>query len=66
MWRWYVEVAFLVMLCFGLGAAVAALVLTRLLPKATPSPDSSAAAAPATPAGSATSAEAPGAGGSTS
>lgn len=34
MWRWYVEVAFLVVLCFGLGAAVASLVLARLLPSA--------------------------------
>ena len=34
MWRWYVEVAFLVVLCFGAGAAVAALVLARVLPQA--------------------------------
>lgn len=36
MWRWYVEVAFLVVLCFGIGAAVASLVLARLLPPASP------------------------------
>lgn len=34
MWRWYVEVALLVLLCFGSGAAVAALVLARVLPQA--------------------------------
>jgi hypothetical protein len=32
MWRWYVEVAFLVLVCFAAGAAVAAVVLARLLP----------------------------------
>ncbi|QIK66103.1 hypothetical protein G7072_06875 [Nocardioides sp. HDW12B] len=34
MWRWYVEVAFLVVLCFAAGAAVAALVIARVLPQA--------------------------------
>ncbi len=47
MWRWYVEVAFLVVLCFGAGAAVAALVLARVLPQASsPSSPSAPSEAP--------------------
>lgn len=48
MWRWYVEVVFLVLVCFAAGAAVAALVMARLLPAA--SVDEPAPAAPAAPA----------------
>ena len=44
MWRWYVEVAFLAVLCFGIGAAVAALVLARVLPPASPSSSDPASA----------------------
>lgn len=48
MWRWYVEAAFLVLLCFAVGASIAAVVLARLLPAPSDAGGTSAAA-PATP-----------------
>lgn len=51
MWRWYVEVAFLVLVCFAAGAALAALLMARLLPAATVV-DEPTTPAPATGSGS--------------
>ena len=46
MWRWYVEVAFLVLVCFAAGAALTALLLARLLPAAADGTDGPATAVP--------------------
>ena len=52
MWRWYVEVGFLVLVCFAAGAALAAILMARFLPSPAERSETPADASPGPGSGS--------------